>query len=49
MIAVDCFTKWLEVYAILTEASVVADFLVTNFCFTVPRELHNDQGQNFES
>jgi transposase InsO family protein len=29
----------------------VADTLVTNFicCFSVPIELHSDQGQNFES
>jgi transposase InsO family protein len=48
----DCFTKWLELYAIPNqEASTVADALVTYFfcCFGVPRELHNDQGRNFES
>jgi hypothetical protein len=45
------FTKWAEVHAIPNkEASTVADALVTNFCrFGVPRELHSDQGRNFES
>jgi hypothetical protein len=51
LIAMDYFTKWPEVYAIPNqEASTVADTLVTNFCrFGVPRELHSDQGRNFES
>jgi hypothetical protein len=33
------------------EALTMAEALVTNFfcCFGVPRELHNDQGRNFES
>jgi hypothetical protein len=50
--AMDYFTKWPEVYAIPDqEASTVADALVTNFfcCFRIPRELHSDQGRNFES
>jgi hypothetical protein len=48
----DQFTKWPEVYAIaIQEALTVADFLVTNFfCnFGVQKELHHDQGWNFES
>jgi transposase InsO family protein len=48
----DYFTKWPEAYAIPDqEASAVADALVTNFfCrFGIPRELHSDQGRNFES
>jgi hypothetical protein len=48
----DYFTKWPEAYAILRqEASTVAEALVTNFfCrFRVPRELHGEQGRNFES
>jgi transposase InsO family protein len=46
------FTKWPEVYPIPNqEASTVAEALVTNFfCrFGAPRELHSDQGRNFES
>jgi transposase InsO family protein len=52
LIAMDYFTKWPEVYAIPNqEASTVAEALVTNFfCrFGIPRELHSDQGRNFES
>jgi hypothetical protein len=52
LIAMDYFTKWPEVYAIPNEeASTVTEALVTNFfChFGIPRELHSDQGRNFES
>jgi transposase InsO family protein len=52
LIAMDYFTKWQEVYAIPNqEASTVSEALVTNFfCrFGIPRELHSDQGRNFES
>jgi hypothetical protein len=52
LIAMDYFTKWPEAYAIPNqEAATVAEALVTNFfCrFGVPRELHSDQGRNFES
>jgi transposase InsO family protein len=48
----DYFTKWPEAYAIPNqEASTIAEVLVTNFfCrFGIPRELHSDQGRNFES
>jgi transposase InsO family protein len=48
----DYFTKWPEAYAIPDqEASTVADVLVPNYfcCFGIPRELHSDQGRNFES
>jgi hypothetical protein len=48
----DYFTKWPEAYAIPNqEASTEAEVLVTNFfCrFGIPRELHSDQGRNFES
>jgi hypothetical protein len=47
VIAVDCFTKWPEAYAISNqEASTMTEGLVTNFFrrFGVPRELHGDQG-----
>jgi hypothetical protein len=45
LIAMDCFTKWPEAYAIPNQqASTVAKALVTNFfChFEVPWELHSD-------
>lgn len=50
--ATDCTTRWPEAYSITNQAaSSVADALVTIFfCrFGVPRELHRDQGQNFDS
>lgn len=51
LVVMDCFTNWPEVYAIPNqEASTVAEVLVDNFfCrFGVQRELHSDQGRNFE-
>jgi hypothetical protein len=47
MIAMDCFTKWLEVYAISNQEASVVEALVTNFfySFGLPRELHS----NFDS
>jgi hypothetical protein len=45
-------TKQLEVYAVPSqEASIMMDVLVTNFLrhFMGKRELHSDQGQNFQS
>jgi hypothetical protein len=51
LIAMYYFTKWPEAYAIPNEeASVVAEDLVANFChFGISRDLHSDQGRNFES
>jgi len=51
-VAMDYFTKWPEAYAIPNhEAATVAGVLVDNFFsrFGVPRELHSDQGREFES
>ena len=48
----DYFTKWTESYPLPNqEATTVAEKLVNDFicCFGVPRELHSDQGRNFES
>jgi hypothetical protein len=50
--AMDYFTRWPDICAVPNqEAPTVADAPVTNFfCrFGVPRELHSDQGRNFES
>jgi hypothetical protein len=52
LIAMDYFTKWPEVYTISSqEALTVVEVVVTDFfCpFGDSRELHNDQGLNFES
>jgi hypothetical protein len=47
----DYFMKWPEAYTIPNqEVSTIAEALVMNFChFGIPRELHSDQGHNFES
>ena len=52
MVAMDCFTRWVEVYAIRNqEATTVAKKLVDEmFCrFSPPEQLHSDQGRQFES
>ena len=48
----DYFTKWPEAYPLSNqEATTVAQVLVKEFVsrFGVPKELHSDQGRNFES
>ena len=48
----DYFTKWVEAYALPNqEASTCAEKLVSELFsrFGVPRQLHSDQGRNFES
>ena len=48
----DYFSKWTEAYAIPNqEATTVARVLVEEFvaCFCIPRQIHSDQGRNFES
>jgi len=48
----DYFTKWMEVYPIPNqEATTVANKLVDEFVcrFSVPKQLHSDQGAQFES
>ena len=48
----EYFPKWTENYPIPNcEAATVAEKLVSEFIcrFGVPRELHSDQGNNFES
>lgn len=52
LVVSDYFTKWTESYPIPNqEATTVAEKLVSEFIcrFGVPRELHSDQGTNFES
>ncbi|KAK3750995.1 hypothetical protein QZH41_007605 [Actinostola sp. cb2023] len=52
LVAADYFTKWTESYPIPNqEAPTVAEKLVDEFIcrFGVPRQLHSDQGTNFES
>ena len=48
----DYFTKWMEAYAMPNqEAKTVATVIAEEFIcrFGVPRQLHSDQGRNFES
>ena len=52
LVVTDYFTKWTESYAIPDQsATSVAEKLVSEFIcrFGVPRQLHSDQGTNFES
>ena len=52
LVVTDYFTKWTESYAIPDQsATTVAEKLVSEFIcrFGVPRQLHSDQGTNFES
>ena len=52
LVAGDYFTKWMEAYPIPNqEATTVAKKLVDElFCrFGVPKQLHSDQGRQFES
>ena len=48
----DYFTKWIEAYPLPNqEANTIARVLVEQFIcrYGVPKELHSDQGRNFES
>ena len=52
LVVTDYFTKWTESYAIPDQsAETVAEMLVSEFIcrFSVPRQLHSDQGTNCES
>lgn len=52
LVAGDYFTKWTEAYAISDqEATTRAKKLVDKFIcrFSVPHQLHSDQGRQFES
>ena len=52
LVVSDYFTKWTESYPIPNqEVTTVAEKLVSEFIcrFGVPRQLHSDQGTNFES
>ena len=52
LVVTDYFTKWTESYAIPDQtAPTVAEKLVAEFIsrYGVPRQLHSDQGTNFES
>ena len=52
LVVSDYFTKWTESYPIPNqEATTVEEKLVSEFIcrFGVPRQLHSDQGTNFES
>ena len=47
----DYFTKWMEVYPIANQDAITVNKLVNEFIcrFSVPKQLHSDQGAQFES
>ena len=48
----DYFTKWKEAHAMPNvEAATIARIIVNEFVchFGIPKQLHTDQGRNFES
>lgn len=52
LIIFDYFTKWAEGYPLTNlEANTIAESFVTNFIrqFGIPRQIHTDQGRQFES
>ena len=52
LVAVDCFTKWMEAYAIPNqEATLIIKVFVNEFvcCWGTPLQLHTDLGSNFRS
>ncbi|PIK44958.1 Retrovirus-related Pol polyprotein from transposon [Apostichopus japonicus] len=52
MVVADYFTKWVQAFPLKYQsAETVADTLVTDFVsrFGVPKQIHTDQGRNFES
>ena len=52
LVVTDYFTKWVEAYSLPDqEASTCMTILYQNFFsrFGLPRQLHSDQGRNFES
>ena len=52
LVVADYFTKWTESYALPNHRAItVAEAIVTQFItrFGVPKQLHSDQGRDFES
>ena len=52
LVVSDYFTKWTEAYAIPNEEATTVAQILTNeffFRFSLPSQLHSDQGRNFES
>ena len=48
----DCFTRWVEAYAVHNQETMIVANKLTNeffFCFSPAKQLHSDQGQQFES
>ena len=50
MVVCDYFTKWVEAYSIPDQDTVAERFVNDSVCrYGVPRQLHTDQGSNFQS
>ena len=52
LLVVDAFTKWVEAYPLQDQKAATCITVVYNRMFSrfgLPRQLHSDQGRNFES
>ena len=52
LVVADLFTRWMEAFSIPNqEASTVANIFVDKvfMCYAIPKQLHSDQGPQFES
>ena len=52
LVVTDYFTRWVEGYPMANaETTTIVDLFITNFIcrFGVPRQIHTDQGRQFES
>jgi len=52
LVVVDAFTKWVEAYPLPNQEAATCITAVYNGMFSrfgLPRQLHSDQGRNFES
>ena len=52
LVAIDYFTRWAEAYLIPDQEAATVTRKLTDemfLCFSIPEQLHSDQGHQFES